>query len=224
MKQLNVIFLFMFTSLLSLGQGFTNDYKFDSEDLVNIFKEQGINAFKFPFELSKGEYISISYEMYESGTLIGRRNVIEDLQTEKEIQFNHHHCRKDTTVFHRFYFFTEKDSLKMKEVLPGVSTFQKIDISKVGVSNFKARNNIDPSLPAKREIMFYYALCQNSDKMKASGGWLTCPTGKSNRKLIENYDFVILFFAERINADRAKNILGEDFYKNMSCPISSHKN
>lgn len=203
MKLIKISFLLSLSSLLTFGQGINNEYKVDSEDLVNIFKEQGINVFKFPFELLKGEYISISYEIYEYGKLIERKNVIEDFQTENELQFNHHLCRKDTTLFHRFYFFTEKDSLKMKEVLPGFTTFQKIDISSVGISDFAARTDIDASLPTKREIMFYYALFENSDKMKDNESWLTCPTGKSNDTLIESYDLLILFFAERISAERA---------------------
>lgn len=222
MKQLKIIFLLVFSSLLTFGQEFNNDYKIDSEDLVNIFEEQGINFFKFPFELAKGEYISISYNIYEYGKLIEQRNVIEDFQKENDLQFNHHHCRKDSTIFHRFYFFKERDSLKMKQVLPGFTTFQKIDISKVGISDFAARTNVDVSLPIKREIIFYYALYDNSVKMKENEGWLPCPTGKSNDKLRNSYDLLILFFAERISTERAKSFLGEDFYNNISCPIPTN--
>jgi len=222
MKQLKIIFVLMFSSLLSFGQELNNDYKIDSEDLVNIFKEQGINFFKFPFELAKGEYISISYNIYEYGKLIEQRNVIEDFQKENDLQFNHHHCSKDSTLFHRFYFFEERDSLKMKQVLPGFATFQKIDISKIGISNLAARTNIDVSSPIKREILFYYALYDNSAKMKENEGWLPCPTGKSNDKLINSYDLLVIFFAERISAERAKSLLGEDFYNNITCPIPSN--
>lgn len=217
MKQLKIIFLLMFSSLLTFGQEFNNDYKIDSEDLVNILKEQGVNVFKFPFELVEGEYISISYNIYEYGKLIEQRNVIEDFQKEIDLQFNHHHCTKDTTIFHRFYFFEESDSLKMKQVLPGFTAFQKIDISKVGMSNFATRTNVDASLPIKREILFYYAFYDNSAKMKENKGWLPCPTGLSNEKLINSYDLLILFFAERISAEKAtKLFLGEDFDKSNS--------
>ncbi|UKM65503.1 hypothetical protein GSB9_02073 [Flavobacteriaceae bacterium GSB9] len=223
MNQLKIIFLLMLSSLLTFGQEFSNDHNIDSEDLINIFKEQGINFFKFPFELEKGEYISISYKIYEYGKLIEQRNVIEDFQKENDLQFNHHHSRKDSTTFHRLYFIKERDSLKMKQVLPGFTTFQKIDISKVAISDFAARTNVDVSLTNKREILFYYALYNNSAKLKENGGWLSCPTGKSNDKLINSYDMLILFFAERISAERAKSILGEGFYNNISCPIPINK-
>ncbi len=223
MKQLILIVsLSLFMTNLSFSQKTNNNFEFDTEDFTNLFKEKGINVFKFPFNRTIGEYISISYEIYEYGKLIEKRNIIEDFQTENEIQFNHHHCRKDSLEFHRFYFFEEKDSLKMKQVLPGFSTFQKIDISKVGVADFNTRSHINSNLPEKKEIMFYYALYNDSDKMKKTDGWLPCPTGKSNNKLIESYDFIILFFAERINKDRARGVLGEDFYKNLTCPIPTN--
>ncbi|TAJ11371.1 hypothetical protein DMA11_17170 [Marinilabiliaceae bacterium JC017] len=209
MKAIIIIQALLLISTLIFGQGLNNEYEIDSEDLKNILQEQGINVFKFPFALKKGEYVSISYEIYEKGKQIEQRHIIEDLQIENGIQFNHHHSRNDTTVFHRFYFFEEGDSLLMKASLSGFSAHQKIDISKVKISAFYGRTVVLDSLPEKSEIMFYYALYENSEKIKASGGWLECPAGKSAKELMDSYDLVILFYAERITAERASNILEE---------------
>jgi hypothetical protein len=219
MKTITLFTLLTFSGIFVLGQGQNSPYDFDLEDLKEVFREQGIYIFKFPFERSKDEYISISYEIYEDRELIARRHIIEDFQREHEITFNHHHSNQESIDFLRLYFFKEKDSLKMRQVLPGFKSFQKIDISKVAVSDFAAKENIDTSLNSKETIMFYYALYSNSERLEKSNGWLKCATGKSNKDLIDNYDLVVLFFAERIDAERAKKLLGEDFYKNISCPI-----
>ncbi|MGQ1786161.1 MULTISPECIES: hypothetical protein [unclassified Saccharicrinis] len=217
MKNLVLIFgLSLLTAGLTFSQGTNNDYEFDTEDLSNIFDEMGINVFKFPFELKKGEYISVSYEMYENGKRIKQRNIVEDIQVENGLKFNHHHSPKDTTVYHRLYFYNKGDSLLMQFVVPGISITGKVDIARIGQSSFSARVDILKNLPHKREIMYYYANYKNSEKEKESKGWLNCPAGKSNEELIDRYDLVILFFAERINAQRAKHILEEEYYKNKS--------
>ncbi len=63
-----VIFILV-TSFLAFshcfGQGLNNNYEFDNEDVKNIFKMQGIEVFKFPFELKKGEYISLSWTNHD---------------------------------------------------------------------------------------------------------------------------------------------------------------
>jgi hypothetical protein len=225
MKKLILIFSFsLLTTNIIFGQGMNNNYKFDSEDLTNIFEEMGINVFKFPFDLKSGEYISMSYEIYENGKLIKQTNILEDLQIEGGIKFNHHHSRKDTTIFHRFYFYEKGDSLIMQCAVPGISISEKVDISKIGKSRFSGRVDVLKNLPQKREIMYFYGNYKKSEKEKESKGWLNCPSGKSNEELVDSYDFVILFFAERINAQRAKHILDEDYYKNKSNQINNKNN
>src|SRR5690606_27382070 len=103
---------------------------------------QGIHIFKYPFALKKGEYISISYELFENGKLTTRKHLIEDFQIKNEIKIDHHIARKDTTVFHRFYFFEKNDTLTMKQILPGIKPIEKIDLSKILTGSFNSRTNI----------------------------------------------------------------------------------
>ncbi|MDN3667372.1 hypothetical protein ACFFU1_10775 [Algibacter miyuki] len=199
-KSLFVIVL-MFINISIFGQGENNNYDIDSEDLKSIFEGQGIYIFKYPFALKKGEYISISYDIFENGKLKAKKHVIEDFQIDNGIRINHHIARKDTTVFHRFYFFENKDMLTMRQTLPGIKPVQNIDLSKILAGSFNSRTNIPTDLSKKEEILFYYG--------NKSKGWLNCSTGISKSDLIRSYDFVILFYAEKINKIRTKNILKE---------------
>ncbi len=183
------------------GQGENNDFDIDSEDLKSVFEGQGIHIFKYPFDLNKGEYISISYEIFENGKLTAKKHLIEDFQIDNKIKIDHHIARKDTTVFHRFYFFEKNDTLTMKQTLPGIKPVEKIDLSKIVTGSFNSRTNIPTDLSKKEEILFYYG--------NKSKGWLNCSTGISKTDLIKRYDFVILFYAEKIKKERTKTILEE---------------
>ena len=44
---------------IAYSQGQNNNYPIDEQDIVNIFRQQGIEIFKFPFKLKKGEFIDI---------------------------------------------------------------------------------------------------------------------------------------------------------------------
>ncbi len=157
--------------------------------------------FKYPFSLKKSEYISISYEIFNNGKLTAKKNIIEDLQIENEIRIDHHISRKDTTTFHRFYFFEKNNTLTMRQNLPGIKLVQNIDLSKIEIGSFNSRANIPQDLSKKQEILFYYG--------NKSKGWLNCSTGISKTDLIKSYDFVILFYAEKIKKERTKTILKE---------------
>ena len=211
--------LFMLLSLLfisnqSFGQGLNNNYQFDDEDLKNVLNMQGINVFKFPFDLNKGEYISLSYCVYENGLEKERCNLIEDFQIDAGIKINHHLSSRDTTAFHRFYFINQGDStLNIRIVSPGISTNKKINISKIKLGDFTASLEIKDDLPKRKDILSFYALYPESEKHRESGGFLECATGLSVEELIASYDFVLIFFAERITRERANNILDEVYYK-----------
>ena len=204
----NLFFIFN----LCFGQGLNNDYQFDNEDLTNIFKMQGIHVFKFPFQLDKGEYISLSYYIYENEIEKERCDILEDIQIGLGLTMDHHLSRRDTTAFHRIYFMTQDDSLNIKVVVPGFSIERKIDISKVESSGCTASLNIDEKLPDKRDILSFYAYFHDSDKYQEYG-FTRCPTGLPTEKMIEYYDFALIFFAERITKERAETILEEDYYK-----------
>ncbi|MDO3695981.1 hypothetical protein QVZ41_14105 [Wenyingzhuangia sp. chi5] len=199
MKNISIFIITLFMNITLFGQGTNNKYEIDSEDLKNVFEEQGIHIFKYPFKVDKGEYISISYEVYEKGKLQTRKNPIEDFQIKQGIQINHHISRKDTIAFHRFYFFEKNKSLIMEQVLPGIELNQKIDLSKINFGSFNSRSNVPENLLNKQEILFYYG--------NESDGWLECTTGVSKENLIKSYDLVILFYAEKITKKETKTIL-----------------
>jgi hypothetical protein len=203
--------LLLCLNLYCFGQGENNNYDVDSEDLKNILEGQGINIFKYPFKLKKGEYVSISYEIFELGKLKSKKHIIEDFQIENGIEISQHLSKKDTLVFHRFYFYenVKKDTLIMREFLPGIKTFQEIDLSNIGIGSFNSRTKVNSDLPKKTELMFYYGQFKEGKKIKDTNGWLTCSTGIPKNKLIEKYDFVILFYAEKIKKERTKTILKE---------------
>ena len=203
-----------FVSNLCFGQGLNNNYQLDEEDLKNVFKMQGIDVFKFPFQLEKGEYISLSYCIYKNGIEIERCDLIEDIQIEAGIAFNHHLSFRDTTSFHRIYFMNQSDSiLNIRVVVPGISIYKKIDIANIVLSDCTASLNINYKLPVKTDILSYYALFNDSEKLVKYDGSLPCASGLSKEKIISRYDFVLIFFAERITKERVKTILEEDIYK-----------
>jgi hypothetical protein len=205
MKKITFILANLFLILSScFGQSMNNNYPVDNEDLINIFNMQGINMFKFPFELKVGEYISLSYCIYDDGIEKECYNAIEDMQFNFNMTIDHHLARRDTTVSHRIYFMNREDSLWIQIVAPGFSTGGMVDISKLRISSCTASLNIKENLPEKQDILSFYA-----SKYEDS---LDCPTGLSPEKMIKKYDFVLIFFAERITKERAKNILKEDYY------------
>ena len=126
MKKIFILISLFFVLHQNFGQGLNNNYQFDDEDLKNVLSLQGINVFKFPFCLNKGEYVSISYCIYENGIEKERCDLIEDLQIETGFKIDHHLSRRDTTIFHRFYFLNQGDSvLNIRIVAPGITTNSK---------------------------------------------------------------------------------------------------
>ena len=186
-----------------------NPYLFDEQDFGYIFQSMGIHTFKFPFEVTRGEYISISYVVYEKGREVSRGDVIEDFQLELDLRMDHHLARKDTTVFHRIYCIEQGDSiLKLHFALPGIVVWREIDLSRVLLGSYTATLNIDPALPEKRAILYYYANFKDNDS-----AFLECATGTSVERLIAAYDMAVVVFAERISRERAKTILEEEYFE-----------
>lgn len=209
-KIILVLTYFFLISGYNFAQGLNNNYLIDNEDIKNLYQMQGINVFKFPFHLAQGEYISLSYHIYEYGVEKEKCNLIEDFQIEEEIEFNHHIAYKDTTVFHRLYFVNQGDSsLNIRIVVPNISINKTVDISKVALWDFTASLNIKEDLLQKRDVLSFYGLYPDSKKYHETEGILSCATGFSPSQLIEKYDFVLIFFAEKITKQRSKTILEE---------------
>lgn len=201
MKTKIITTLSLFFSLILFSQGLNNDYEIDSEDLKKIFEAQVIHIFKYPFELKKGEYISISYDIYKKGKLSTTKHSIEDFQIKNEIKIDNHIARKDTIVYHRFYFIEQESILKLNQNLPGIEISDKIDLSSIKQGTFNSRSNVPTKLTKKEEILFYYG--------NNSNDWLNCTTGISKENLIKDYDLVVLFYAEKISKKRTRTILNE---------------
>ncbi len=213
MKKAFLLLIGLITSLVLYAQGLNNPYPYDTEDLKNILEMQGYKTFKFPFKIKEGEYISISYDVYQFGKKIKEGHFIEDFQTKNDLIINHHIAQKDTTVYLRFYFTEKDDSLIVKNVLPGITGMEKFNISGIALSEISGYGETDESMSGRQQLMFYYGLYQDSEIFKKENETLYCPTGLSKESLIQNYDLIIMYYAERISAERAKNILNENKYK-----------
>lgn len=209
MKYAFYFFLLFFSCAVCRGQGANNNYEIDREDVKNIFELQGIHVFKYPFKVKKGEYVSVSYEVYESGKLTAVNHILEDFQIDNDILISQHILKKDTLAFYRFYFRENDDSLKMREVMPGMVSYQKIDLSKVALGGFNSEIKVPQVLSGKQMLLYYRGFFKGSDKMKKNNGFLPCATGSSREELIKDFDFVIIFYAEKIEANRRKSILDE---------------
>lgn len=179
------------------AQGLNNNHKIDSKDLVNLFEAQGIQVFKFPFVTKRGEYISVSYEVYEMGKKINERRLIEDALSDRGITINHHISRRYSKKWHRFYMLERNDSLTIRVVLPGIGVTEKEDISKIETLAFNS-NRTPKRINKKRLVMWAYGNIRGSERSKSMNGIVTCSTGLEGSQIIENYDFIILFYAERI--------------------------
>ncbi len=200
---------------------------FDDEDLKNIFSIIGIHPFKFPFEVKKGEYVSISYSVYEFGELIEKFKFIEDFMYETGLRFNNHHSWNDTINYHRLYLYEKQDSLQVNVILPSFSSRKRINISNISNIKHNKSNDIEICLDEGKAvvILYSYGLYNDSENFKKLGGWLRGePSSNISETTInelkEKYDLLIVFYAERISAKKAIELLGEDFYKNLSCPVS----
>jgi|GEM_PF-2276747 len=229
MKILKVVFYGIFLITLGCNQSSVETEKeraYDDEDLKNIFSMIGVNSFKFPFEVKHGEYISISYEIFEYGNMIDSVGVIENLMYENEILFNHHHSRHDTTYYSRLYFYEKEDSLKIHFHLHGVSCYRKVDISNTANNIYNQVYDVEKNLDynERQVILYYISLYGDSDNYNKLEGWIRCkPQRDINEEIvydfISGYDLVIIFYAERISAEKAMKLLGDDFYKDLSCPL-----
>ena len=141
MKRLLFIRVLLFLAPgLAFAQGNNNRYDFDQQDLQKIFKSQGIEVFKFPFDLKPGEYVSISYDEYENGRLTKRVDVLEDIYLTAGFDMSPYYIsQKDTSTFYRFYFLNQADSvMSINMIMPGMEAGGKFDISKVKLGGFNA--------------------------------------------------------------------------------------
>ena len=183
---------FMFCINVSGFPQVFNASSFDDTDYKIILKEQGIDFFKTQLHVERGEYIDISIEVYEKGKLIENFNLLQNLISGLEkafgsvISLNYHVSKVDTTIYHRFYFFKQNDSLKIVINVPGVKAPFKYNISKIGISDLYPIPKVSTILDKKTPLGFYYATFNDNND------GLSSPSGLSIEKVISKFDLVIM--------------------------------
>jgi hypothetical protein len=173
------------------SQGQNNNYPIDEQDIVNIFRQLGIEIFKFPFKLRKGEFIDISIDVYEYGKLTKHQNNLEEiLKVFNHTSISQHLSTKDTIAFHRIYFNNKGDTLAIRFVIPGISCPFYLNIEKVKELIFNARTtNVPLELEKKTELVFCYGIFDQKV--------LECATGIPLEKMINKFDLVIMIYGEK---------------------------
>ena len=183
----------------------------DGIDFKTILKEQGISYFKDLLSLKRGEYIDVNIDVYEKGKLVESYNQLDNLikilkkSFGPDIQQNYHVSKNDTTIYHRFYFFEQDDSLKIVINVPGIKSSFKYDIQKIKESDIYQIPNISDDITQKTLLGFYYGIYKDNNNE-----WLDCPSGLSVEELLTNFDLVILIFGEKKKGD---------LLEGGSCPI-----
>lgn len=208
MKSNCLVLFIIFVLCLPVFSQHSFQSSFDDTDYRVILKEQGVDLFKKLLTVKRGEYIDINIEVYEKGKLVETYNQIASLIKlfEKDygpgIELNYHVSRKDTTLFHRFYFFKQDDTLKIIVTVPGVQTAFMYNISKVKQGGIYEMHDVPHDLERKTLLGFYYGTIKDA--------WLGCPSGIVEEQLITKFDVVILIFGEKKKGD---------LLEGGSCPI-----
>ena len=204
MKTIKLVgILLIFTSNL-YSQGTNNDFDYDKEDLNVIFKELGISTFKFPIKQSASQLLNIIVEEYENKELIKKISIIDDVkQTFGQIGVNglsYFKAPKDSVYFHRFYFFKNDSTIKIRIKTHGLETSKVFSlegkslysINTNGDTGSELRNNQYMEIEDKPEILLY--LYANAADEKDKPLW--CPNGLSKEQLLERFYYFIFISIE----------------------------
>jgi hypothetical protein len=192
MKKSVIILLVGFIFQISVFSQISNQSSFDDIDYTSILGQQGISFFKNKFTLQKGEYIDINIEVYEKGKLIENYNPLSALTKTfgNEISFDYQVSKKDTTIYHRFYFFRQKKTLKVLINVPGISSPYERNISKVKEDEIYKIPDLPYNLEKKTILGYYYGIYKKNT-------WLSCPSGLTKEEMIKTYDIVIVIYGEK---------------------------
>jgi hypothetical protein len=197
--------IWLFTSLLALSshvalsQGPNNDHPFDGDDLAQVLDMQGISAFKFPFELKRGEYVALSYEVWKNGALQETVSPFDEMVALYGGMPDHTTARTDTTLVQRLYALQAADSITLRLLQQGsdgrITSDKKIPRADVG--QFTAALEIDPRLAKKTAILYYFGVFAGSEHFVRNGGFARCGTGDALPELLQSNDLVVAISAER---------------------------
>jgi hypothetical protein len=204
MKTIKLICFFLIFTLELFSQGTNNDFDYDKEDFNVIFKELGISTFKFPIKQNPNQLFNIIIEEYENGELIKKISVIEDSKSAFEQYgidaLSYFKPKRDSVYFHRFYFFKNDSTIKIRVKTHGIETVKDFSLKGKSLYSINANNDIGSKLRDNQyievenepEILLY--LYANSVDENNKPLW--CPNGLSKEKLLERFYYFIFITIE----------------------------
>lgn len=195
--KLTVIFLIFTCKLYS--QGMNNDFDYDKEDLNIIFRELGVNMSKFPIQQNANQFMDIIIEEYENKELIKRISVID--ATKKLFEphginaLSYFKPEKDSVYMHRFYFFKNDSTIKIKLQSQNMVTGEDFNFKGKSLYYINTDSNISSEIRDNQYIkitdepkMLLY-LYANSLEDKDKPLW--CPAGLSKEELLKRFYYLI---------------------------------
>ena len=195
MKKSILILLAGFIFQIPAYSQITNHSPIDDIDYSSILGQQGISFFKNKLALKKGEYIDISIEVYEKNKLVENYNLLNDVAKAFGIDLSAYNCdyqvsKTDTTIYHRFYFFKQKKTLKILINVPGMRGSFERNISKVKEGEIYQILDTPNNLEKKTILGYYYGIYKKKTTLE-------CPSGLNKEKMIKTYDIVIVIYGEK---------------------------
>jgi hypothetical protein len=196
MKKCILILLAGFIFQIPAYSQITNHSPIDDIDYTCILRQQGISFFKNKLALKKGEYIDISIDVYEKGKFIENYNLLNNVAKAFGVDLSvaGNHCdyqvsKMDTTIYHRFYFFKQNNTLKIQINVPGMSGLFERNISRVKAGEIYQILDTPNNLEKKTVLGYYYGIYKNA--------LLECPSGLKKEEMIKTYDIVIVISGEK---------------------------
>jgi hypothetical protein len=196
MKKSILILLAGFIFQIPTYSQITNHTPIDEIDYSCILGQQGISFFKNKFALKKGEYIDISIDVYEKGKFIENYNLLNSalkafgVDLSAGNHFDYQVSKMDTTIYHRFYFFKQKEILKIQINVPGMSGSFERNISKVKEGEIYQILDTPNNLEKKTILGYYYGIYKKNTALE-------CPSGLNKEEMIKTYDIVIVIYGEK---------------------------
>jgi len=204
MKSVKLTVFFLILSLRLFAQGTNNAFDYDATDFNVILKELGISTFKFPIKQDADQLLNIVLEEYENKELIKKVSVIDDVkQSFVEIGIDglsYFKPKNDSTYFHRFYFFKNDSTMKIRMKTHGIE-LEKVfafegkslySINTDGSIGDELRENQHVEFNNESKILLY--LYANSVNEKDKPLW--CPNGLSKEQLLERFYYFIFISIE----------------------------
>ena len=186
------------------AQGTNNNFDYDKDDFNVILKELGITTFKFPIKQDTAQLINIVLEEYENKELIKKISVIDDVKHSfSQIGIDglsYFKPKNDSTYFHRFYFFKNDSTMKIRVKTHGVELEKVFNFEGKSLYSINTEGSIGDELRENQHIEFknenriLLYLYANSLNEKDKPLW--CPNGLSKEQLLERFYYFIFIFIE----------------------------